>query len=157
FERMERTAEPGLRVGHDRGEPVRVVLPGHVLLLVFPTEGVVDPPHYVRDAVGRIETQIGIHVARVVSVRRDLPSAQVDRAKSRPDLLDRLVAGEGTEGRDVPLSVKELPQPFRPELREGMPDPYRTAQPVDVRGAVGPHDPGPPIRGLPILFQSRDL
>src|SRR2546427_8031031 len=157
LERMERSAEAGLRVGHDRREPVDVVLAGHVLLLIFPTLCVADPSHDVRDTVGRVQAQIGVHLTRVVAVRRDLPSAQVDRTESCADLLDRLVPGEGAEGLDVVFRTEELPEPFGPELRERVPDPDGPAQPIDVRGTIRPYDAGPAFRAPPILFQFRGL
>src|SRR5436190_2169481 len=73
------------------------------------------------------------------------------------DLLDRVVSGEGPEGLDVVFRPEELPEPFGPELREGVPDRDRTAQPIDVRGPVRPYDARPAFRAPPILFQFRGL
>src|SRR2546427_897233 len=157
LERMERTTEPGLRIGHDRCEPVHVVLAGHVLLLILATECVVDPTHDVRDAVGWIQAQIGVHVTRIIPVRRDLPSAQVDRAESGADLLDRLVPGEGPEGLDVVFGPKEFPEPFGPKFRKRVPDPNRASQPFHVRSTIRPQDARPAFRGPPFLFQFHGL
>src|SRR5437660_5727901 len=56
---------------------------------------------------------------------------------------------------DVVFRPEELPEPFGPELREGVPDRDRTAQPIDVRGPVRPYDARPAFRAPPILFQFR--
>jgi len=103
FERVEGPTESGLRVRDDRDEPVDVVIPGHVLFFVFSPESVVNPPDDVGDAVRRVEAQVGIHLARPVAVGGDLPTAQVDRPEPGPDLLDRLVSGESSQGGDVVL------------------------------------------------------
>jgi hypothetical protein len=153
LECMEGSSEARLRVCDDRGKEMRLVLPRHVLLLVLPSKGVVDPSHDVGHAVGRVEAEVGVHLPRVVRVRGDLPSAQVDGLKPGPDLLDRLVPREGSEGRDKAVAMEELPESFGPKLRERVSDSDRTAQSIDIRGAIGPHDARPSIRHPPIPFQ----
>ena len=64
-----------------------------------------------------VQTLIGIHFARLIGVSCDLPPAHVDRLETATNLLNGLVAGEGSEGRDKIVGVKHFPQAFRADSR----------------------------------------
>src|SRR5207247_3285705 len=110
IKRIERSSESSFRIRDDRDEPINLVVACEMLFFVLPPERVVDLPDDVRNAVGRIQAQIRIHLARAVAVRGDLPAAQIDGLKAGPDLLDRLVPGEGPEGADTAFRLQETPQ-----------------------------------------------
>jgi hypothetical protein len=156
FKRMERPAKAGLRIREDRREPIAVLDSSQVRLLVFPSERVVDPAHDVRDAVRRIQTEIGVHLSGVVAVRRDLPAAHVNRTQARAHLLDRLVPRQGAERCNIAIRIEEPPELFGAEFRKRVPDADRPAEAVDVRTPVRSEDAGPSLRGLPVLFQLLD-
>ena len=103
LEGVERSAEAGLGVGHDRQEVVAIVAPFDVLHLVGAAQGVVDPPHDVGHAVGRVQALIRIHLPGVVGVGRHLPAAQVDGLQAGLGHLHRLVAGQRAQRVDVGL------------------------------------------------------
>jgi hypothetical protein len=72
---VERAAEAGLGVGHDRREPValgRLAL--GVLDLIGALQRLVDALHHARHAVGRVQALVGVHLAREVRVGRHLPA-----------------------------------------------------------------------------------
>src|SRR5207237_431348 len=73
------------------------------------------------------QAQVGVHLPRVVAACRDLPAAHVDRPQARPNLLDRLVPGEGAQRCDIAIRIQEPPQLFRAEFRERVPDADRPA------------------------------
>src|SRR3989442_4039449 len=87
-------------------------------LLVLPHEGVVHPAHDIRNAVRRVQTLIGIHLARIVRIGGDLPAAQIDRGQAGVDLLDRLVARQRAEGGHRILRPDEGPQPLSADPSE---------------------------------------
>ena len=118
---------------------------------------VVDLPDDVRNAVGRIQAQIRIHLARAVAVRGDLPAAQIDGLKAGPDLLDRLVPGEGPEGADTAFRLQETPQTSGAPFGEGVPDADRSPEPDDVVRPVRPDDARPPFIHFPVRFQTPGL
>ena len=74
LEGVERAAESGLGVGHDRQEPVACRVALGMLDLVGPPEGAVDPLDHGRHGVGRVEALVGIHLAGSVGVGRHLPA-----------------------------------------------------------------------------------
>src|SRR6185312_16669841 len=84
-------------VGDNGSEPVSSVLAFSAMDLISPQKCVVDFFNHSRNAVGRIETLVGIHLSCEVGVACHLPAAQVDRFKSRLDLLQRLVARQGAK------------------------------------------------------------
>src|SRR3981189_180975 len=81
LERVQRPAETGFRVGHDRHEPVDLGAAFGVLDLVGTLEGAVDAAAQFGTGIGRIEALVGIHRARGVGVGGDLPARQIDRRK----------------------------------------------------------------------------
>ena len=118
LEGVQHAAEPGLGVGHDRGQPVgragRVAVlrlrPGD---LVGAQQGVVDPADHLGHRVDRVEALVRVGLPGQVGVRRHLPAGQVDGLQARLDLLDRLVAGQRAErGARSPRSASSLRQPL---------------------------------------------
>src|SRR2546428_962495 len=154
---MERAAEPGLGVCDDRCEPIDVVVPFHVLFLVFAAQRVVNSAYDVRHAVRGIETQVRVHLARVVPVRRDLPAAQVDRPESRTDLLDRVVPSQCSEGGDEPVQIQETPETLGAPFRQGVANADGTPKAFHVLDAVRSDDSGPTWVGLPFLVLVRSV
>src|SRR5260370_39542021 len=77
FEGIQRATESGLGVGHERCEPgLRGRhLPRRVMHLAGALSRVVAAAPYMGYAVGRVKALIGIHLACVVRIRRDFPSA----------------------------------------------------------------------------------
>ena len=120
LENVERTAETRFGVGHDRNEPVDLVIAFAVRDLIGALQGLIDAPNDCGDAVRRVEALVGIHLAGKVGVRRDLPAAQVDRLQPGAHLLHRLVAGERAERRHERLALQQLPQFFRAASRQGL-------------------------------------
>ncbi|CSG64834.1 Uncharacterised protein [Shigella sonnei] len=89
--------------------------------LIGTTEGVVDPLHHSWHRVCRIERLIRIHAGRQVSVRRYLPSRQIDCFNTRFRLLQRLTASQCTEAVDVAffrLTVQQTPHFRCAQLRQ---------------------------------------
>ena len=120
LERVQVSAKTRFRVGDERCEPVRVIVPLRMMNLVRACQGLINASHYVGNTIGGIETLVGIHLARVVGIGRDLPAADVNRRQSGSHLLDRLVARHRAQRRNVRLGVQEAPQPFRAQPRQGV-------------------------------------
>ncbi len=106
LEGVQGAAETGLGIGHDRQEIILVAASLGVLNLVGPAKGIIDPPHDVRHAVGRIKALIRIHLAGVVRIGRDLPAAEIDRLQAGLGHFDRLVAGQRTNACTYGLLCK---------------------------------------------------
>ena len=99
---VQRAAEAGLGVGHDRDQPVLDGLDAlGELDLVGAQQRVVDAADHLRDRVGRVQRLVRVGVAGVVGVRGDLPAGEVDGAQPGLDLLHGLVAGQGAQGVGV--------------------------------------------------------
>ena len=79
--------------------------------LVSAHQGLIDAARQIGHAVGGIETLVGVHLAGIIGVGGDLPAAYINGLQSSLDLLDGLVAGHGTERRDVGLGfvVEQVP------------------------------------------------
>ncbi len=158
LEGVERPAEAGLGVGHDRYEPLAARPALRVLDLVRALERAVDAAHHVRDAVGRVEALVGVGLRGVVRVGRDLPAREVDRVEAGADHLHRLVAGEGAERVHVGPGVEEVPQPQRAAAGERVLDAHGAAEPLHVLGRVGPGDPAPaPVGDVPRQVRGRGV
>ena len=108
FERIQRATEAGFRIGHQRRKPglPRSHFPLRMMHLVGPLQRAVDAAAKIRNAVRRIQALVGIHLPRIVGVRRHLPSAHIDRLQSRLHLLHRLVAGHRAQRVDVRLGLQ---------------------------------------------------
>ena len=137
---VERPAEAGLGVGHDRCEPVDRVVALGVGDLVGAQERAVDPLHERGGAVGRVEALVGVGVAREVRVGRDLPAGEVDRLQAGLDHLHRLAAGHRAERRHPLVLGEQAAQPLGAEAGERVLDRDGAAQPLDVVLAVGALD-----------------
>src|SRR5208283_3802903 len=103
FEGVEIAAEPGFGIGDEWRKPVHIIVTFGVVDLIGALEGLVDAAHEIRHAVGGIETLVGIHLAGIVGVGSDLPAAYIDGFQSSLDLLNGLVAGNGTKSGDEGL------------------------------------------------------
>jgi hypothetical protein len=140
LEGVERPAEARLGVGDDGRHPVVTGLALGMLDLVGAAQCLVDLAHHVGDRVDRVEALVGIHLARGVRVRGDLPAGEVDGLQSGADHLHRLVASERAERVHVVLGVQQLPEPPGSHLGQRVRDPDGPAEPFDVGLWVGPQD-----------------
>ena len=145
LECVQRPAEPGLRIGDDRGEPVRVALALGPLDLVGARERVVEAPDCRGDAVRRIEALIRIDLPREVPVGGHLPAGEVDRLEPGLHHLDGLAARDGSERAHVSITAQKLPEALRAELGQGVLDMDRAAEPDDVLRSVRPLDARPAL------------
>ena len=152
LECVQHATETSLGVGHDRHQPVHVVLALGVMQLVGAQQGVVDTLDHQWHRVRRIQRLVRIHLAGDVGVGRDLPAAEVDRLQAGLDLLHRLIAGEGTERVDEVFLVQRLPQSFGAAACQRMLDGDGAAQTHHILGGVVALDAGPagvvvPVQG----------
>ena len=83
LEAVQRPAEAGLGVGHDRREPVALRAALLMLDLVGALQRAVDLPRQLGPGVGGIERLVGIHRAGGVGVGGGLPARQIDRLQAR--------------------------------------------------------------------------
>jgi hypothetical protein len=143
LEGVQRSAEAGLGVGHDRREPVAGDVALRVLDLVGALQRPVDAAHDVRDAVRRVQALVRVGLRRVVRVGGHLPAGQVDRLEPRAHHLHRLVPGERAERVEVGLRVQQLPQPARAAVGQRVLDAHGAAQALDVLRRVGARDARP--------------
>src|SRR5690606_24044103 len=81
-------------------------------------------------------------------IGRYLPAREVDRLEPRLDLLHRLVAGEGAEGRNERFAVQQLPELAGAILCEAMPHRNAAGEPSDILRTIVSHDV-PPAIGSP--------
>ena len=132
FEGVQGAAESGFGIGHDGGHPVDTVLSVEVVDLVGAHQGVVDAANDIGNAVGRVQALIGIHLARVVGVGGDLPTAEVDGLQAGLHLLHRLVAGERAESGHVRFVMQQPPEPLRAQASQSVLDLDRAAQLGDI-------------------------
>ena len=107
---VERAAEAGFGIRHDRRDPVdggtgaRGIRLGEGDL-VGAQQRVVDSAHDRRHRVRRVQALVGVGLPGQVGVGGDLPAGEVDRLQPGAHLLHRLVAGERAE-RGNPLSCR---------------------------------------------------
>src|SRR3546814_5563505 len=137
LEAVQRAAEARLGIGDDRNDPVASSAAFHMLDLVGALYGAVDTPAKLRPGIGGIERLVGIHGAGGVGVGRDLPAGEVDRLEAGPRHLHRSVAGEGAEGVDINVGIKQLPEALGATAGERMLDGSRAAQALDIGGQSG--------------------
>ena len=143
FEGVQGAAKAGFRIRHDRGEPVGPRATLRMLDLIGPLERIVDSAHHVGDTVGRVEALVRIHLAGVVGIGRHLPATEINGRESGLDLLDRLIAGQGAQGRHIRLGVQQMPQPLGSHFGQGVLDLDGAAEPDDIIRRVRPRDPLP--------------
>ena len=113
LEGVERPAEAGLGIGHDRRQPVRVVAPLRVRDLVGAQERVRDAPRERRAGVGGVEALVGVRAAHEVRVGGDLPAGEVDRVEPGTHHLHGLATGHRAEGRDPRPLLEQRAEPGR--------------------------------------------
>ncbi len=140
LERVERAAEAGFGVGHDRHEPVDLGAAFGVLDLVGTLKGAVDAAAQFRSRIGRIEALVRIHRARGIGVGGDLPARQIDRRQTGARLLHRLVAGDGAERIDIGLGLQRIPKPVGALLGQRVSDRHGAAQLLHLGRAIGTAD-----------------
>ena len=85
LEGVQGTAKAGLGVGHDGSEPMGVARVFAGLDLIGARQRRVDGAHHGRNAVGRIQALIGIHLSGEISVGSDLPSRNVNGLRVLPE------------------------------------------------------------------------
>ena len=105
--------------------------------LVGPLQCTVDAAAKVGDTIRRIQALVGIHLSRIVGVRRHLPSTHIDRLQPRLHLLHRLIAGHCAQGVDIRLGLQQLPQPLRSQASQRVLNLNRAAQPQHILRRVG--------------------
>ncbi len=153
LEGVQRTAEAGLGVGHDRRQPVRRV--GAALGrrdLVGPQQRVVDPTDHLRDGVDRVQGLVRVGVPGLVGVGGHLPAGQVDRLQPGAHLLHGLAAGQRAERVEVVERVQLPPQPLGAAPGQGVLLADTAGKPDHVLGGVGALDARPAgVRGPPLL------
>ena len=81
-------------------------LPSACCDLVGALQRLIDAPNHSGNAVRRIQTLVGIHLAGEICVRCHLPAAEINRLQSRAHLLHRLIAGKRAERRDEWLGLE---------------------------------------------------
>ena len=152
LERVQRAAEPGLGVGHDRRDQADVGAFGP-RDLVRAHQRVVQPSDHGRDRVRRVERLVRVRLAGQVRVGGDLPAREVDRLESGLQHLDGLSTRHGAERRDVVPLPQQLPQSLRAEPRDRVLHADRATEPDDILTRVRPLDPAPARVGRPLVFQ----
>ena len=145
FKNVERTTKTGLGIRNNGRKPINLIPALGVLDLVRALQSLIDPLHHRRDAVGGIQTLIGIHLSSEVRIRGNLPATDVDGFQPCVRLLDGLVAGHGPEGGNIRLGMQQIPKIFRTHARKCVFDPNGTAQPRHVLVAVGASDSLPTV------------
>ena len=91
---------------------MNIVSPLQMADLVSPQQRIVDSFHHRRNAVGWIQTLVGIHLARQIGIRCHLPSAKLDGFQARLNLLDRLVPSECSKRRHIIFFLEQFPEAF---------------------------------------------
>ena len=149
LEGVKGAAKSGFGVGNQRHEPVNTVLAFGVMDLVGANEGVVEASAKIGYRVGGIETLVGIHLAGVVGVSRNLPAANIDGLQAGGDHLHCLIAGYGAESVDILFGGQHLPQASGAETRQRMLDAECAAQAHHIFRGIRTCDPLPARVGLP--------
>ena len=154
LEGIEHAAEARFRIRDDRREEIGVARAFHVLDLVGARERAVDPLDHGRHRVDRVQRLVGIHLARHVGVRRDLPAGQVDRFQARLHLLHRLVAAHRAQRVDEGLLAEEPPQLLGAAAGQRVLDVDGAAEPHDLFGGIAALDALPAGIFGPVLLEA---
>ena len=109
LEGVERSAEAGLCIRHQRDVPLVRDDPVDPLDVVGALQGLVDALDKVGNAVDRVEALVRVHLTGKVVVGRDLPAADIDGLETRPDLLHGLVARHRAQGANAGRVSQQLP------------------------------------------------
>ncbi len=140
LEGVQRAAETGFRIGHDRREPIALDPALGVLDLVGALQGAVDPAAQLRRGVGRVERLVRIHGRGGIGVGRHLPARQIDGLQPGADHLHGLVAGHRTQGVDIGLAMQQVPQAVGAAFGQGVADGDRATQALYILRTIGPCD-----------------
>ena len=149
LEGVKRAAKSGFGVGNERHEPVDAVLALGVMDLVGARQRIVQAAAEVGHRVGRIQTLVGIHLAGIVGVSRDLPAADIDGLQPGRDHLYGLVASHGAESVDILFGGQHLPQALGAESRQRVLDVQRAAQAHHIFRGIRTGNSLPARVGLP--------
>ena len=152
LEGVERPAEAGLRVGHDRRQEV-VVAALAPRDLVGTAQRVVDALDDRGDRVRRVERLVRVGVAGQVRVGRHLPPREVDRLQARLRALHGLVAGQASQRGDVVARGDQPPELGRRLPRQGVVLADAAPQPDDLLGRVRADHTGPTRVGVPASLE----
>ncbi len=136
FEGIQIAAKARFRVGHNGGQPVDAIMAGHVRNLIGAQQRVVQAARQVGSAVGRVERLVGVGLARIVGITRNLPATEVDRLEPCLHHLDCLVACHRPQRPDEWLGVEQIPQPFGAAARQRVFNMHGAAQPHHFFGCV---------------------
>ncbi len=121
--------------------------------LVGSEERLVQTAHEVRDAIGRIQTLIRIHLRGVVGIGGDLPAADVNRFQAGGNLLHGLVPRHRAEGGGIGFGMKQTPEALGSEARKRVFDVHRAAQVLHILLTIGALDSRPAWICLPLRVQ----
>src|SRR3984893_10635266 len=114
----------------------------------------VDAAAHMGNTVGRVKALIGIHLAGVVSIRRDLPSTDVNGLNTGLHLLHGLVAGHRAQRVDIGLGLQQLPQALGAHASQRVLDVDRSTETQHIFGRVSSLNALPtPIIG-PVVVQA---
>ena len=154
LECVEIAAEPGLRIRHNRLEPVdpRLTLAHFNLIRALQTR--IDPLHHRRHRIRRIERLIRIHLPRKIRIRRHLPAGEVNRLEPCPYLLHGLVARQRAQRIHIRQLGKITPEFLGGMCRNRMRNRQRAAQFHHIRTAIRPGDALPARVFVPVFFQA---
>jgi len=107
---VQRSTESGLGIGHNGHQPVAGYLALSTLNLVCPQQRLVQTLHHPGHTVHRIQTLIRIHLARAITIGRNLPAAEIDGLQTRPHLLHGLATTQCAQGIHIVLRMQQVPQ-----------------------------------------------
>ncbi len=149
LEGVQRAAESGFGIGHQGRQPMLAVAAFLVPDLVGAQQRVVDAAAQLRHRIGGVQALVGINLAGGVGVAGNLPAADVDGFQSGFDHLNGLVAGHGSEGRNVGAGLHQFPQALGAEAGEAVLDMNGAAQTLYVGCRVRPFNAAPACIGFP--------
>ena len=154
LEGVQYAAKSGFRIGHQGHYPLDTVAALGMMDLIGAHQSLVDAPHHLRHAVGRIQALVGIDLARQIVVGRHLPAADIDGLQASLDLLYGLVAGHGSQRRDIRAGLYQIPQAFGPHASQRVFNVDRAAQARYVFRFVGALHTFPARIVMPLELQS---
>ena len=150
---VDRAAEAGFGVGHDRQVVVDRVAALEPVDLVGAHQRVVEPLDQRRHAVDRVEALVGVGRAGGVGVGGDLPAGDVDGLQAGLGHLHGLGAGDGAEGADEVGVLHAVPEPLGAVPRDRGLGHYAGAQLDHVLGGVVALDAAPAGEFPPAPFE----
>ena len=130
---VQRAAKASFRISNNRREPIRArFLAFCGFNLVRAKQRAIDALYQIRCGVARIETLVGINVARRISIRGHLPSASINRFQPRLHHFNRLIPRDGAKRGNVRVCVHQIPEPLCSQPRQRVLDLDRAAQPQHI-------------------------